>query len=134
MIKVAVAVIRYGNQFLVATRSESVHQGGKLEFVGGKVEAGETPLLTLCREVAEELGVDIRHLPHRLLGKICHDYGDKMVHLVVYELVLDDPLYHTLKLQTQGQEGQALSWLDKASLLTQIGAMPQANRAIADWL
>lgn len=134
MVQVAVAVIRYGDQFLVATRSKSVHQGGKLEFVGGKVEAGETPLHALWREVREELGVDICRLPHQVLGEICHDYGDKTVHLMVYEVVLDDPLYQTLKTQRQGRQGQALSWFDKASLLAKMDTMPQANRAIADWL
>lgn len=134
MIEVAVAVIRYEKWFLVATRDKNAHQGGKLEFVGGKVETDETPLQALWREVYEELGVGIKQLPQRFLGKICHDYGDKTVCLMVYEVQLDDPIYRTLKSQTQGQQGQALSWLDKSSLLDKIEAMPQANRVIMDWL
>ena len=59
VIPVAIAVLAYGDNLLLATRHQDQHQGGKLEFVGGKIEQGETPIHALRREVAEEIGLDI---------------------------------------------------------------------------
>lgn len=53
IIPVAVAVLRFSDKFLLATRHAHQHQGGKLEFVGGKIEQGETPKSALIREVSE---------------------------------------------------------------------------------
>lgn len=56
-VHVAVAVIRRGNRILIARRPDHAHQGGLLEFPGGKVEPGESDTEALVRELAEELQV-----------------------------------------------------------------------------
>ena len=56
---VTAAVICNGNQVLIARRPEKGLLGGMWEFPGGKVEAGETLLDALIREIKEELGADI---------------------------------------------------------------------------
>ena len=59
IVKVAVAVIYYKEQYLLGFRSIAQHQGNRYEFVGGKIEADETTSAALIREVSEEIGIDI---------------------------------------------------------------------------
>ena len=42
IIKVAVGVIKRKNLYFMTKRLEHVHQGGKWEFPGGKIETNET--------------------------------------------------------------------------------------------
>ena len=58
MTKVAAAVIEKEGKVLIAKRGKGDRLGGKWEFPGGKIEAGETPQECLKRELAEELGIE----------------------------------------------------------------------------
>ena len=54
------AIIKRSNKFLIIKRSkDSEIHPGKWTFPGGKVEEGETLLVALKREVAEETDLDI---------------------------------------------------------------------------
>ena len=57
---VALALSDGEGRWLMHKRPAHKHHGGLWEFPGGKVEAGETPVCALVREVKEELGIDIR--------------------------------------------------------------------------
>ena len=57
--QVVAAVFTDGERVLACRRREHLQAGGRWEFPGGKLEAGETPDAALAREIAEELGVEI---------------------------------------------------------------------------
>jgi 8-oxo-dGTP diphosphatase len=63
---VAVALIDWDGRILLQKRRAERQHGGLWEFPGGKVEAGESALFALIREIDEELGVVVTpdHLSH----------------------------------------------------------------------
>ena len=58
MKKVTAAVIEKDGKFLIAQRKFTDALGGKWEFPGGKMEAGETPEQCLKRELKEEFVIE----------------------------------------------------------------------------
>lgn len=81
--KVAVAVIvNNHHQVLITKRPLHTSHGGQWEFPGGKIEADETPIAALYREVAEEVGLQINGA--EFLTHVDHHYGLKKVTLFVY--------------------------------------------------
>lgn len=120
-IHVAVGVIHRQGKVLIARRPDHVHQGGLLEFPGGKVEIDETVQQALVREIREETGLRISPDTLEPVIEIRHDYGDKRVFLDVWETVFaeGDP---------EGREGQEIRWLDVGELADV--DFPAANRPI----
>lgn len=146
IVHVAVAVIHYQQQYLLGFRHAAQHQGNRYEFIGGKIDANETPIIALIREVAEETGIDISSIGDRgdnsenhastaiKLGRLYHDYGDKQVCLQVYKVALTAAQYQKYQHCTHGLEGQALRWVSKERLLAGAYALPAANQTILSWL
>ncbi|MGK0442269.1 MAG: 8-oxo-dGTP diphosphatase [Pseudohongiellaceae bacterium] len=119
-IHVAVGVIvDTEQQILIALRPSHAHQGGLWEFPGGKVESGETVQQALIRELQEELGIIGSDLSP--LTNICHDYGDKSVHLDVWWV-------RGFAGEPEGKEGQPIRWVNAQDLLAM--EFPEANQAI----
>ncbi len=116
---VAAALADSQGQILIAKRPERVHQGGRWEFPGGKLEPGETPVVALARELREELG--IRILSSRPLIRIHHDYGDCHILLDVHRVTgyAGDPY---------GREGQPIAWVHPDAM--DPAAFPAADRPI----
>lgn len=133
-VNVAVAIIHYQQQYLLGFRNSSQHQGNRYEFVGGKIEANETAIAALVREVAEETAIDISSNAMLKLGDLHHDYGDKKVCLHVYQIALNVEQYHQHRNDGYGLEGQALTWVEKTQLLAGEYPLPAANQTILDWL
>lgn len=111
-------------QVFLTKRHESVHQGGKWEFPGGKVEADETVAQALSRELKEEIAIDI--LACQPLIKISHDYGDK--HVVLDVFIVEQFIGEPNAQELQQQQG----WFNLAALTTL--DFPEANKAIVEKL
>lgn len=58
--KVVAAIIERDGKVLVARRRKGIRFGGFWEFPGGKLKDGEDPETGLERELAEELGIQMR--------------------------------------------------------------------------
>ena len=83
VLQVAVGVVTNARgEVLIAYRPESVHQGNRWEFPGGKLELGETAEVALIRELKEELGLTVKGA--RPLIAINHQYSDLRVKLWVW--------------------------------------------------
>lgn len=134
VINVAVAIIHYQQHYLLGFRSHTQHQGNRYEFIGGKIEEGETAKVALIREVKEEVGIDIANNTAVKLGRLYHDYGDKQVCLQVYDVGLTLAQYKQHQHSCLGLEGQALLWVEKTKLLADHYSLPAANQTILSWL
>ena len=141
-IDVAVAVIHYGDQYLLGFRKPEQHQGNRYEFVGGKIEDNETAKQALIREVLEEIGLDIsaRCLINPL-GILRHHYANietphksKRVCLHVFRVELTEQHYLECRDQQQGCEGQQLQWVSLEDLVANKYRLPEANKTILQWL
>lgn len=118
---IAVGVIysRAGKEVLIARRHPHSHQGGLWEFPGGKRRAGEDRYAALCRELEEELGLQV--LAAHPLRRFDYDYPDRAVRLDVW--AVDD-----WEGSPRGNEGQTIRWMD-AAVLDPAG-FPAANERI----
>lgn len=82
MLEVVAALIQEGERFLACQRPAHKARGLMWEFVGGKVEAGETPQEALMRECQEELGVMLT--VGEAFTEVIHEYPDLTVHLTLF--------------------------------------------------
>ncbi len=55
---VVAGILERDGRILICQRRLDQAHGGKWEFPGGKIEAGETPGTALVRELREELGIE----------------------------------------------------------------------------
>ncbi len=80
--RVCAALIWRGGRFLACRRPPNKARGGLWEFVGGKVEPGETGEAALIRECREELGIGIEVRGEFM--SLLHRYPDLTVWLTLY--------------------------------------------------
>ncbi len=83
IIEVVAALLEKEGKFLICRRPPHKARGLLWEFVGGKVEKGETKEEALIRECREELGIDIS--VKELFTEVLHEYPDITIHLSVFK-------------------------------------------------
>lgn len=82
MVEVVAALIWDGDRFLACQRPSNKARGLLWEFVGGKVEPGESREAALIRECREELAVTIE--VGEPFMEVVHTYPDLTVHLSLF--------------------------------------------------
>ncbi len=106
-IEVVAALIWQEGRFLICQRPAHKARGLLWEFVGGKVEPGETGEQALVRECREELDVTVRVGP--VFMDVTHRYPDITVHLTLFEASIAAGTPRLL-------EHAALAWITPAEI------------------
>lgn len=88
MTEVVAALIWKGDRFLACQRPAHKARGLLWEFVGGKVEPGETKEDALIRECREELGVTLS--VGAVFMEVTHTYPDLTVHLTLFQATIQE--------------------------------------------
>ena len=87
VVDVVAALLRSEDgKFLIFQRPPQKARGLLWEFVGGKVEEGESHKEALARECMEELGARVRI--GGLFAEVTHEYPDLTIRLFLYHAVL----------------------------------------------
>lgn len=92
---------------LIARRSAHPLQGDIWEFPGGKLEPGEDPFSALCRELREEIGIEV--IEATPLITIRHRYSHQNVRLFVWRV-------ERFTGKPYGVQGQPLRWVTPSEL------------------
>ena len=86
MTEVVAALIWNNDKFMICQRPAHKARGLLWEFVGGKVEPGETKEEALIRECREELAVTLT--VNNVFMDVIHEYPDLTVHLSLFNAVI----------------------------------------------
>lgn len=86
MIEVVAALIRNKDKFMICQRPAHKARALLWEFVGGKVEPGETKQQALIRECQEELAITLS-VGDEVMDVI-HEYPDITVHLTLFNATI----------------------------------------------
>jgi 8-oxo-dGTP diphosphatase len=124
-IKVAAGLIlRPDGQLLLAQRPDDKPWAGWWELPGGKIEAGESNLEALARELREELGIQITNASPWVT--YTHEYPKNIVELVFCRVYgwAGTPI---------GLENQELAWVDPTQALP-VGPLLPATEPPLRWL
>ena len=100
----AVALLDPDNRVLLARRPPGKPLAGLWEFPGGKVAPGESPEAALCRELQEELGIDVSDSCLAPFTFASHRYPD-------FQLLMPLYLCRRWNGMVTPLEGQELTWV-----------------------
>ena len=125
LLVVAAALVDRDNRVLIAERPAGKAMAGLWEFPGGKVGAGETPEQALCRELREELAIEVCETCLAPFTFASHTY--ESFHLLM-------PLYlcRNWEGELSPREGQRIKWV-RASRLADY-PMPPADLPVIPML
>lgn len=106
-VSVVAALLWEKDKLLICQRPEHKARGLLWEFVGGKVEPGETKPQALVRECREELGVRV-HVGNQFM-EVTHDYPDMLIRLTLFHAIIPEGF-------PQALEHKDLKWVHPKDL------------------
>ena len=95
MTDVVAALIWEGDRFLACQRPANKARALLWEFVGGKVESGESLEEALIRECREELDITVE--PRDVFMEVIHEYPDLTVRLTLFNAVIAEGVPQALE-------------------------------------
>ena len=107
MTEVVAALIWDGDKFMACQRPANKARGLMWEFVGGKVEPGETREQALVRECREELAVTVS--VGDVFMEVVHEYPDLTVHLTLFHATIAEG-------EPQKLEHNDIRWITPAEI------------------
>ena len=107
MVEVVAALIWDNNRFMICQRPAHKARGLLWEFVGGKVEPGETKEQALIRECQEELAVTLS--VNDIFMDVIHEYPDITVHLTLFNAAIAEGIPQKL-------EHNDIQWISPAQI------------------
>ena len=95
MVEVVAALIWDNNRFMICQRPAHKARALLWEFVGGKVEPGETKEQALVRECKEEIAITLS--VGDVFMDVIHDYPDITVHLTLFNAAIAEGIPRRLE-------------------------------------
>lgn len=108
MTEVVAALIWDKDRFMICQRPAHKARGLLWEFVGGKVEPGETKEQALIRECQEELAVTLS--VGEAFMEVVHEYPDLTVHLTLFNATIAEGV-------PQNLEHNDIKWITSGEIL-----------------
>ena len=95
VVEVVAALIWDKDKFLICQRPVNKARALLWEFVGGKVEQGETKEQALIRECKEELNITLN--VGEMVMEVCHDYPEITINLTLFNATIFEGLPEKLE-------------------------------------
>lgn len=107
MVDVVAALMWDNDKFMICQRPAHKARGLLWEFVGGKVESGETKEQALIRECQEELAITLS--VGDVFMDVVHEYPDINVHLTLFNATIAEGVPQKL-------EHNDIKWITPAEI------------------
>ena len=107
MVEVVAALIWDKDKFMICQRPANKARALLWEFVGGKVEPGETKEQALIRECREELAITLT--VGDAFVDVVHEYPDSTVHLTLFNATIAEG-------EPQKLEHQDIQWITPSEI------------------